>query len=202
MVKKIGEYGPSYVHPSSETIRTTLLDKEKKSVEAATTNIKELWVNNGVTLIVDGWSDTHKRSIHGVVAYSRGEVYFVDSHDAFGTEKSTDMLAAEWACTMETLGPQHVVAICADGEPANRAVGSILEGMYPHLTVSFCMAHCLNNLIKDIGALAWIHPIMEEANTIVTFILNMGKFAMSSPKDRTSLFSSTRRQGLLLISSC
>ena len=110
-MKKIGEYGPSYVHPSSETIRTTLLDKEKKSVEAPTASIKDLWASNGVTLIVDGWSDTRKRSIHGVVAYSPREVYFVDSHDASGTGKPADMVAAEWACTMETFEPQDVVAI-------------------------------------------------------------------------------------------
>ena len=49
MVTKIGEYGSSYVPPSSETIRTTLLEKEKRSVEVAAANMKELWANNGVT---------------------------------------------------------------------------------------------------------------------------------------------------------
>ena len=43
---------------------------------------------------MDGWGDTHKRSIHGVVAYTRGEMYFVDSHDTFGSGKSVDVLIA------------------------------------------------------------------------------------------------------------
>lgn len=175
MVTKIGEYGPSYVPPSSETIRTTLLEKEKLSVDLAASSIRELWINNGVTLVVDGWSDTRKRCIHGVVAYSRGETYFVDSYDASGTGKSADVLAVEWASTIETIGAANVVAICADGEPTNRAAGSILEATYPHLTVSFCMAHCLNNLVKDIGALPWIASVLEEANKLVTFVLNHGR---------------------------
>ena len=64
MVTKIGEYGSSYVPPSSKTLRTSLLEKEKRSVEVAVANMKELWANNGVTLVVDGWSDTRKWSIH------------------------------------------------------------------------------------------------------------------------------------------
>ncbi|MCO5592774.1 hypothetical protein L7F22_046777 [Adiantum nelumboides] len=36
MVSKIGEYGPSYVPPSSERLRTSLLDREKLVVEQAT----------------------------------------------------------------------------------------------------------------------------------------------------------------------
>ena len=54
MVTKIGEYGSSYVPPSSETLCTTLLKKEKRSVEAVAANMKELWANNGVTLVDRG----------------------------------------------------------------------------------------------------------------------------------------------------
>lgn len=172
MCKLIAEYGPSYVPPSSETIRTSLLEKEKASVEVAANHMKEQWAENGVTLVVDGWSDTRKRSIHGVVAYSRGETYFVDSHDASGTGKSAEVLAAEWATTLETVGAENVIAICADGEPANRAAGAILQATYPRITVCFCMAHCLNNLIKDIGALDWVAPIIEGANKVVSFVIN------------------------------
>lgn len=97
-----------------------------------------------------------KRSIHGLVSYSRGEMYFVSSHDASGMRKSADVLAGEWA----------------SGEAANRAAGAIIEGMYPHMTVSYCMAHYLNNILKDIGKLPWIELIVADANIMVTFVLN------------------------------
>ena len=54
MVTKIREYGPLYMPPSSEALRTTLLDKEKRLVEHATENMKRLWEKNGVSLIADG----------------------------------------------------------------------------------------------------------------------------------------------------
>ncbi|KAH7438979.1 hypothetical protein KP509_04G039900 [Ceratopteris richardii] len=130
MVKKIGEYGAHYVPPSSESLRTTLLEKEKKLVEAACESIKKSWERNGVSLLVDGWSDVQRRSIHGVVAYSRGEMYFISSHDASETRKSADVLAAEWASGIEIVGPSNVVCIVADGEPSNRAAGAIIENFF------------------------------------------------------------------------
>ncbi|KAH7288100.1 hypothetical protein KP509_31G012000 [Ceratopteris richardii] len=150
MVKKIGEYGAHYVPPSSESLRTTLLEKEKKLVEAACESIKKSWERNGVSLLM----------------------YFISSHDASETGKSADILAAEWASAIEIVGPSNVVCIVADGEPSNRASGAIIENLYPHIVVCFCMAHCLNNILKDIGNLDWILPGINEANALVSFINN------------------------------
>lgn len=172
MVKKIGEYGPNYVAPSYESLRTTLLDKEKRIVERATEVTKQHWETYGVTLIADGWSDTRKRSIHGLVAYSRGEMYFVEAHDASDIGKSAEALAGEWTSAIEIIGPQNVVSFVVDGEASNRAAGAIIERRYPHIFVSFCMAHCLNNLLKDISKLEWIEPVIQTANQIVSYILN------------------------------
>ncbi|MCO5581970.1 hypothetical protein L7F22_035859 [Adiantum nelumboides] len=115
MVQRIGEYGSGYVPPSSEALRTTLLDREKVIVEQATLNIQRLWAKHGVSLIADGCSDTRKRSIHGFVAYSSGEMYFVHSHDATESGKSADVLSAEWSAAIETIGAEHVVAFIKDG---------------------------------------------------------------------------------------
>lgn len=66
------------------------------------------------------------------------------------------MLVEEWANTKETIVLQLVVQIVADREPTNRTTRAILEGMYKHIPISFCKAHCLNNLLKDIGALTLV----------------------------------------------
>ena len=55
---------------------------------------------------------------------------------------------------------------------ANRGTSDILMHMYPHITFSPCMAHCLNNLLKDIGKLSFVSPIIEKANKIVSFVRN------------------------------
>ena len=179
--------------PSLEKIRTSLLEREKRAVEIAAETTRDSWAAQGISLIVDGWSDTRKRSIHGVVAYSKGESYFVDSHDASETGKSADVLAAEWATTIEMLGADYVVAVVADGEPANRAAGVILANSYPKITVCLCMAHCLNNLLKDIGALKWISPIIDAASAMVSFVLNRVRHEFSKRSNLSLLkYSETR----------
>ncbi|MCO5549310.1 hypothetical protein L7F22_002778 [Adiantum nelumboides] len=88
--------------------------------------------------------------------------------------KSTDppmYLQEEWAAAKETISPKHVVCLVTDGEPSNRAARAVLEGLYPRITMPFCMAHCLN-LLKDICHLSWISPYIADAAKIVTFINN------------------------------
>lgn len=97
MVRLIAEFGPTYTPPSSESLRTTLLAKEKETVEQAMQNVKEGWQRNGVSIISDGWSDSQSRSIHGIIAYSRGNTFFVSSHDASPTGKYADVIVEEWA---------------------------------------------------------------------------------------------------------
>ena len=67
------------------------------------------------------------------------------------------------------------------------------------------MAHCLNNLIKDIGALPWIAPIIDEGNKIVTFVLNHGRVRHEFAK-RSNLsllkYSETRFAFNFLMLSC
>ena len=172
MCTRIGEYGPHYIPPTYEALRTTILDREKLLVEQATSNMKKQWCKYGVSLIADGRSDTRRRSIHGMVAYCKGEIYFAHSHDATLSGKGADILAGELASAIETIGSNVVVGFVIDGEATNRAVAVILESMYPRLTVSFCMAHGLNNLLKDIGRLSWIEPHIADAAKIVTFINN------------------------------
>ncbi|KAH7297148.1 hypothetical protein KP509_26G055900 [Ceratopteris richardii] len=144
MVKKIGQYGEAYVAPSSETLRTTLLEKEKRVVEAACIAVKSSWEKNGVSLIVDRWSDVRRRSIHGVVAYSRGEMYFLSSHDASSTGKSVTVLASEWATSIEIVGPSNVVCIVTDGEAANKEASHIIEDI-----LSICSGVVRGLLLSD-----------------------------------------------------
>ncbi|MCO5572804.1 hypothetical protein L7F22_026563 [Adiantum nelumboides] len=75
-----------------------------------------------------------------------------------------------WSKAMEYVGPKNVVQFVSDGEASNRAAGGLLELKYPQITWSPCMAHCLNNLLKDIGGLPWAKATFATGKEIVTFI--------------------------------
>lgn len=196
MVQEIARYGPTYKPPSYETLRTTLLQKEKAAIECALESVHESWAKNGVSLIADGWSDTRKRSIHGMVAYSRGRMQFISSHDASGTGKTADQLVEEWAEGIEKVGPENVIQFLADGEATNRAAGLKLEDRYPHITFSPCFAHCLSNLLKDVGSLPWVDPHIQKGKEIISFIQNhqfiLNEFRKRSAKKDLLKYSETR----------
>lgn len=79
------------------------------------------------------------------------------------------VLATKWVSAIETVSPHLVMQIIANGEPANTAIKAIIEGMYKHIIVSFCIVYCLNNLRKDIGVLSWITPIMLQTPWSLVF---------------------------------
>lgn len=141
----------------------------------------------------------HLQSVHkGVVAYFGGEMFFVDSYDAFDFGKSADVLAAESATNLETIG-HTVVSKCTDGKLANRTAIIILQATYSHIIVFYCMTCCLNIFVKDFGVLPWIAPIMEEANKTVTSVFNYGRVCHDFS---TFLSSNIHRWGLCSIFSC
>ena len=132
--------------------------------------VRASWEQNAITLITDGWSDTRSRSIHGITAYSRGQAYFISASDASEIGKTVEALFKEWSNAIEVVGPEKVIQLVTTREPANRAAGRLLEERYPHITFSVCMAHCLNNLLEDLGRIEWVAKTIEKGNHIVSFI--------------------------------
>ena len=62
-----------------------------------------------------------------------------------------------------------------------------MEHRYPHITFTPCIAHGLNNLLKDIGELSWVSPIIEKGKEIMSFITRrhyiLSELRKTSPKD-------------------
>ena len=48
---------PGYLPPGYNALRTTLLQKEIVHVERLLKPIKDSWLENGVIIVYDGWSD-------------------------------------------------------------------------------------------------------------------------------------------------
>ena len=73
-----------------------------------------------------------------------------------------------WADAVEYVGPSNVLQLVSDGENTNKAAGVLLEQKYPHIQWSACVAHCLNNLLKDIGKLDWVKNVIDNGKEVVT----------------------------------
>ena len=57
-----------YVPPGYNALRTTLLQKERAHVERLLKPIKDFWLENGVSIVSDGWSNPQRRPLINIMA--------------------------------------------------------------------------------------------------------------------------------------
>ena len=75
-----------YLPPGYNALRTTLLQKERTHVERLLKPIKDSWLENGVSIVSDGWSDPQRRHLINIMVVSdRGPVFIkaIDGSDEF-----------------------------------------------------------------------------------------------------------------------
>lgn len=77
-----------YVPPGYNSLRTTLLDQEKKHIQRSLEPIKSTWPNKGVTIATDGWSDPQRRPILNFMAVTKGGPMFLKAIDTEGEVNS------------------------------------------------------------------------------------------------------------------
>lgn len=70
MVSAINSAPPSFTSPGYEKVLTTLLQKEKKSIEAQLKPIRDSWIEIGVSIVSDGWKDCKNYPLINVIAVS------------------------------------------------------------------------------------------------------------------------------------
>ncbi|MCO5612319.1 hypothetical protein L7F22_066584 [Adiantum nelumboides] len=155
MVAEIAQFGPTYQPPTFDALREKLLEEEVASIKEAILPVRQKWEAYGVSLVGDGWTNIRSTSLEGVLASCRGMPLYIESTECGARQKTAPILCEMWSKAVEYVGPKNVVQFVSDGEATNRAASGLLEQKYPHITWSPCTAHCLNNLLKDIGGLTW-----------------------------------------------
>ncbi|MCO5557497.1 hypothetical protein L7F22_011062 [Adiantum nelumboides] len=170
MVAEIAQFGPTYQPPTFDALREKLLEDEVASIKEAILPVRQKWEAYGVSLVGDGWTNIRSTSLEGVLASCRGMPLYIESTECGARQKTAPILCEMWSKAVEYVGPKNVVQFVSDDEATNRAAGGLLQQKYPHITWSPCMAHCLNNLLKDIGGLTWAKTTFATGKEIVTFI--------------------------------
>jgi hypothetical protein len=170
LLQEVGVYGPNYKSPTPEVLGGKLMLDEKVKIEQALVPIKENWKNYGCSLIADGWTDVRRRPLQGIVVNSKGISFFVKAFDGSGKPKTAENLLDMWNDAISYIGVENIVQFVTDSEASNKRAGQLLEQAHPTIFWTPCVAHGLNNLMKDIGAYDWIAPTLSRAKDVVVFI--------------------------------
>ncbi|XP_057418592.1 uncharacterized protein LOC130712795 [Lotus japonicus] len=152
-----------FVPPGYNSIRTTLLQKEKANIMKLLEPIKDTWLEKGVSIVTDGWTDVQRRPLINFMAICDSGPMFLKSVDGSGEFKDKHYIARKILETIRDVRPLDVVQ-------------------------TPCVVHILNLALKSICApkntdanqvaykeCSWIFEIADAARLIKNFIMNHSK---------------------------
>ncbi|KAL5730716.1 hypothetical protein ACHQM5_003510 [Ranunculus cassubicifolius] len=167
----IGQYGPGYVPPSSETARTKLLGSLKDEATLYVKTIQASWADTGCTLMSDSWSDIKKRCHVNLVATSPCGIVFLKSVCLKGEDRQTGEFLANFIMSgIEEIGAENVVQVVTDNAKNYGSAGRLIEGHYPHVFKTNCVAHGLDLILEEIDKDPDVSPTLNGARDIAGFL--------------------------------
>ena len=176
---------PGYVPPGYNALKTTLLQKEKAHVERLLKPIKDCWLENGVSIVSDEWSDPQRKLLINIMVVSDGDPVFIKAIDGSGEFKDKHHIAWVLKDTIKEIGQEKVVQVITDNANVMKSAGALIEGEYPKIFWTPCVVHTFNLALKNICAAknteknkvtyeecSWITRIADDASFIRVFIMN------------------------------
>ncbi|XP_050291284.1 uncharacterized protein LOC126732443 [Quercus robur] len=174
-----------YVPPGYNALRTTFLQKERAYVERLLKLIKDFWLENGVSIIFDGWSDPQIRPLINIMIVSDGGLVLIKAIDGSGEFKDKHYIDGVLKDAIKEIGHEKVVQVITDNASVMKSAGALIEGEYPKIFWIPCVVHTLNLVLKNICAVknteknevtyeecSWITCIADDASFIRVFIMN------------------------------
>jgi len=169
-ITAVTQCNSDYKAPNRNKLSTTMLVDEISNVEKSISMFKETFVNHGVTIVSDGWTNVQNKSLINFLAVSSDSCIFLNALDTSGKIKDGSFIAGEISKSIESYGMESVVQVITDSASNCVAARTILQHQYPKIVFSPCAVHCLDLLLEDIGKLSWMNKIIMESKNIVKFI--------------------------------
>jgi len=141
-----------YVPPKYNLLRTTLLQKEKANIDRLCAPIKIMWKEKGVSIVSDGWSNSHRRPLINFMAVSDGEPMFIKSVNYSEETKDIHFIFNLLKGVINEIGHENVVQVITDNASNCKGAGQLIEQEFPSIMWTPCVVHTLNLSLKNICA--------------------------------------------------
>ncbi|XP_030964335.1 uncharacterized protein LOC115985534 [Quercus lobata] len=151
---------PGYVPLGYNALRTTLLQEEKAHIERLLKPIKDSWLENGVSIVFDRWSDPQRRPLINIMVVSDGGPVFIKAINGSGEFKDKHYIARVLKDAIKGIGHEKVVQVITDNANVMKSVGALIEAKNTEK----------NEVIYE--ECSWITRIADDASFIRVFIMN------------------------------
>ncbi|CAL9222157.1 unnamed protein product [Arabidopsis halleri] len=179
---------PGYVPPGYNSLRTTLLQKERKNIDMHLQPLKNTWKQKGVSICSDGWSDPQRRPIFNLIAANESGPMMLRAINSQGETKTGEMIAELIIECIKEVGHENVVQVVTDNASNCVKAGALISAKFSTIFWTPCVVHTLNLALKNICAPSlstrnnevvyeacyWIKSISEDVTWIKNFIMNHG----------------------------
>jgi hypothetical protein len=170
MLEAVGKHGENLKGPSAYELAEKYLPTEVAIKKEGLKTFLQTCRIHGCSLMSDAWTDRKGRSIMNLVInclsgtmFYNSENTSADTHDGFFIYKLISN-------TIEELGENCVVQVVTDNASNNVAAAKLLEVARPQIFWTFCGAHTINLMLKDIACIKPIRSAIVMARTVTVFI--------------------------------
>eukprot|EP00898_Chlorokybus_atmophyticus_P000975 jgi/Chlat1/1879/Chrsp143S00768 len=133
-LKAVAKYGPSYIPPSCNTLRTSLLKKVKLDVNSMLDDYRINVARTGCTICSDGWTDVNSRPLLNLLQVSPDGAVFLNAINTEGKTKSktskTLLKPGETRFASAFIVLQRLLEIIAALEPLIKVL-RLVDGNHP-----------------------------------------------------------------------
>ena len=112
--------------------------------------LKDFWLENGVSIVFDGWSNPQRRPLINIMVVSDGGPVFIKAIDRSGEFKDKHYIARVLKDAIKEIGHEKVVQVINDNANVMKSAGALIEGEYPKIFWTPCVVHTLNLALKNI----------------------------------------------------
>lgn len=133
IVKAINETPKGYKSPNYDKARIVLLEREKAKAQRALTRFTNEWVDCGVSIVSDGYTNVRNQHLINVLGVSASGAVFITCHDSISetSQNIADLLLQ----SIKDVGPNNVVQVITDNATNCKAwvFGVHIYGTYSKL---------------------------------------------------------------------
>jgi len=88
-----------------------LLEREKTKVQRALTRFTNEWVDCGVSIVSDGWTNIRNQHLINVLGVSAIGAVFITCHDFFSISATSQNISDLLLQSIKYVGPSNVVQV-------------------------------------------------------------------------------------------
>ena len=114
--------------------------------------LKDSWLENGISIVSNGWSNPQRRSFINIMVVTDGGLVFIKAIDGSDKFKDKHYIDGVLKDAIKEIGHEKVVQVITNNASVMKCVGALIEGEYPKIFWTPCVVHTLNLVLKNICA--------------------------------------------------